>query len=106
MAKKLIPRKTFKSKDDFHNFVENEKAWMYSRIVEAITESFECGKLETCILEAKIEDVGTVLTMNSDIEDWETSLSLAIEWYKNQELYEECSKIQNLIRKIRDYLHT
>jgi len=77
---------------------------MFTRIVDSIESSFKAGNLEACIFEAKIVDAGTVVTMNSHIEDWRQSLSLALAWNEKQERYEECAKIQSLIRKITEHL--
>lgn len=102
MVKRSIPHKVFATKEDFHRFVKNEKAWMYSRIVEAIEEAFHDSEMKACIFEAKIEEAGTIITMNSETEDWEKSLSLAMKWNEKQENYEECIRIQKLINEIKD----
>jgi hypothetical protein len=103
MAKKSVkvPQKFFETKDEFQTFVENEKEWMYTRIVEAIEQAFRNGQIEAHIFEARIEETMSVIAMNSEMEEWEKSLSLAMAWYEKQEKYESCAKILKLINEIR-----
>jgi hypothetical protein len=107
MAKRIkkIPQKIFETREDFQYFIENEKEWMYSRIVEAIRFSFEHGYAEAKILEAKIEESMSSIAMNSEVEDWDHSLSLALKWYESQENYEECASILKLIDDIRTVIN-
>jgi len=101
---KVIPQKSFKTTDDFQSFVEKEREWMYNRIVEAISESFSQGFTEAYIFEASIQETMSVITMRSEIGEWIRSLSLAMQWNENQERYEVCIKIRNLIQDIRTSL--
>ena len=96
--------KTFATKEDFQSFINNEKEWMYNRIYEAISNSFKKGWLEAKIMEARIEESMSVITMNSDLDDWVESLTLALKWYESQEKYERCSEIFKMIKDIRVYI--
>lgn len=99
-----VPQKFFETKEEFQTFVENEREWMYTRIVEAIEHAFKSGQIEAHIFEARIEETMSVIAMNSELEEWETSLSLAMKWYEEQEQYEKCAKILKLIKEIRTVL--
>lgn len=102
MAKNLkVPQKYFSTSEEFHNFVEAERAWMYSRIFEAIEHAFKNGKPVAKILEAKIEESMSVISMDSERDEWENSLGLALKWYEEEENYEKCTEVFNLINDIR-----
>lgn len=101
MAKKVkVPLKNFATNEEFHKFVENEKEWMYNRIVNAIEQAYNDNKLEAVIFEAKIQESMSIIVMNSELGDWENSLKLAIKWYETLENYEKCSSISKLIENI------
>ena len=105
MAKTVkVPQKFFETNQDFQDFVENEREWMYNRIVESIEYSFRNGYDIAPILEAKIEDTMKVICMNSESEEWVKSLSLALKWNEEQENYEKCSSIFELIEEIKKEL--
>lgn len=99
-----VPVKYFTNREEFQEFLEKEKRWMYTRIVEAISLAFKNGRAEANIFEAKIEETMSTIVMNSEIEDWTHSLNLAIGWYQDLEEYEECARIKKLIDKIRTVL--
>jgi hypothetical protein len=103
-AQMKVPLKTFSTKEDFQSFVSNEKEWMYNRIYEAISYSFKKGWLEAKIMEARIEETMSVITMNSDLDDWIESLTLALRWYESQENYEKCAEIFRMMKEIRAYI--
>ncbi len=104
MARKkdIVPKKTFATKEDFRDFVEKEKEWMYERIVQCIKYAYKYHLIEAKVLEASIEETMTVIEMNSYAEDWVESLSLAITWYERSENYEKCSEILKLLNTIQD----
>lgn len=107
MAKKTqlkVPLKTFATKEEFQAFVTNEKEWMYNRIVDAITISYKKGWLEAKIMEARIEETMSIITMNSEMDDWIESLTLALKWFETQEKYEKCADIFKMIKEIKGYI--
>jgi hypothetical protein len=55
-------------------------------------------------MEARIEETMSVITMNSEMDDWIESLTLALKWYEAQEKYEKCSDIFKMIKEIRSYI--
>lgn len=99
---KSVPHKYFSTNDDFHDFIETQKEWMYARIVESIELAFINDYDQAPILLATIEDRNNVITINSEYDDWIRSLQLALNWYKNLECYEECGRIYKLINEIKD----
>ena len=103
MAKKQlkVPRKVFANQAAFTEFVENEKEWMYNRIVEAIGVAFNSGKTKAFILEAKLEDSMSLFNVDSTNDEWEYSLSLALDYNTAKENYEKCSDILKLMKSIR-----
>jgi hypothetical protein len=96
-----VPTKFFFTKDDFETFIEEEKSWMYSRIIKSIEYAWKNGHDEAHILDAKIEDSMTIISMNSSRSEWVNSLELALEWYSGEEKYEQCADLLKLINKIR-----
>jgi hypothetical protein len=103
MAKRSVkvPQKSFLTRDDLQNFIDKEKEWMYTRIVDAIEAAYKAGQLEAHIFEAKIEETMSVISMNSEIQEWENSLTLAMKWFEQTEQYEKCAKILKLITNVR-----
>lgn len=101
MAKRKIPVKRFESSSAFQDFIDTERDWMYTRIIEAITDAHKNFKDKAVIFEAKIEETMSSISMESERCEWENSLSLAIKWYVSTEEYERCSEIQKLIELIR-----
>lgn len=105
MAKKnqmRAPQRVFPNQEAFTTFVENEKEWMYNRIVEAIHDAFLNGKTKAFILEAKIEDTMDVFHVDSAMEEWDYSLGLALEFNTIKENYEKCSDIVKLKKSIKN----
>jgi hypothetical protein len=104
MARKkdIVPKKTFSTREEFRKFIEEEKEWMYNRIIQSIRYAHKYHLVEAKVLIASIEDTMTVIEMNSFAEDWIESLSLAITWYEMREKYEECSEVLKLMKSIQN----
>lgn len=100
--KENVPLKTFKNNESFQLFINDEKDWMYTRIVDSIQECFSMNEKLAVVMEAKIEDTMSVITISSDVVEWPTSLSMAIDWYSKDENYEKCAKIRDLIKSINE----
>ena len=99
MAKKRLksaPKKYFKTREDFYQFIDDEKEWLFSRFADAIEEAYRKGHIEAQVLDAQIEETMTIIKMTSKIEEWENSLNLALDWNIVQEKYEICSTIVKL----------
>ena len=105
MARKTvkIPQKYFETKDEFQSFIENEKTWMFTRIVTAIRDSLTRGENEVKLLEARISETSSVITMKSTIDEWHVSLNLGLEWFIQEENYEYCAVIKKLISDVEEY---
>jgi len=104
MAKRKIPVKNFLTNEDFQEFIEKEKEWIYFRVIEAIEKSFFEGSDCADIMEAKIADPMSKIQMKSEIYEWCNSLKLALKWFEKEENYEKCGEILKLIRDIEEYL--
>ena len=98
----IIPHKTFETAEKFQIFIDEEKSWVYARIYEAIHESFNAKKDIAHIMEAKIEDTMSLMTIDSGRDEWLESLELAMVWYVSTENYEKCAKIRDLIESIEN----
>lgn len=102
MAKrKITPLKKFDTNQDLQEFIDQEKAWMYGRIVEAIISAHNNLEDRAVILEAKIRETMSVVTMNADKSEWTNSLSLALKWYESVEEFEKCSEVIKLLEHIK-----
>ena len=102
MAKRRrIPVKSFETSKEFQEFIDIEKDWMYSKIYEGIKEAFLNNEEQADILDAKIEETMSLISMKSDKGEWIKSLNLAINWYESNELYEKCAIFLKLVKKIK-----
>ena len=97
---KKIPLKHFKTNLDFQMFIDEDQEWMYERIFAAIQEAVFSSSDYADIMKAKIAETNKVINMKSHRADWKTSLNLAIKWHIDQENYERCAEITNLIKQI------
>jgi hypothetical protein len=100
MAKRKTPLKNFLTKEDFREFIDREKEWMYTRITEAIEKAFFEGSEYADIMEAKITETMSKIQMRSENHEWVTSLKLAMKWYESEENYERCGELLELIKSI------
>jgi hypothetical protein len=103
MAKRRrkTPVKSFSTSLELQEFIDVEKEWMYNRIVEAIEDSYYRSTDTAEVFEAKIAESHSIIYMRSDREEWTNSLSLALDWYESEEMYEKCSKVLKLINDIK-----
>jgi hypothetical protein len=102
MAKRRIPVKHFPTNEEFQNFIESEKDWMYTHIINSIEKAFFEGSDYAEIMEAKISASMSTITMKSQRYEWVTSLKLAMKWYEDEEKYERCIEILKLIKSIQE----
>ena len=77
--------------------LKKKKPQVYRSLVEGITEAFKNKKEEIKLCEVK--HTNTFVTVHKDM--WSGSLAKALDFYIEREEYEECSKIKNLIDKIK-----
>ena len=69
---------------------------VYQSLIEGITEAFEINLNEIKLCELKYAN--TYLTVHKNA--WSSSLARALDFYIEQEEYEECIKIKKLIEKL------
>jgi hypothetical protein len=102
MARRRIPVKSFETNREFRDFIDEEKEWMYTRIVESIKDAYDRSLDQADVMEAKITESMSVISMKSDRSEWITSLKLALSWYESVEKYEKCAELVSLIKDIED----
>ena len=102
MAKRRIPVKHFLTSEEFQNFIESERDWMYTHIISSIEKAFFEGSDYAEIMQAKISETMSTITMKSERYEWVTSLKLAMKWYEDEEKYERCAEILKLIKSIQE----
>ena len=73
-----------------------KKPQVYRSLVEGITEAIKNKKNKIKLCEVK--NSNTYITVEK--QEWKESLDSALQFYINEEEYEECSKIKNLIDKL------
>lgn len=73
-----------------------KKPQVYKSLIEGVSEAIKTNKEEIKLCEVKYTN--TYLTVHKN--NWSSSLARALNFYIEQEEYEECSKIKNLINKI------
>ena len=83
------------SLEDFEAKAQKRK--VYKSMVENITEGVELKLESVNIAEIKNHDV----IINVPKTEWKGGLKNAMNYYIEKEEYEECTKIKNLIEKIK-----
>ena len=73
-----------------------KKPQVYRSLVEGISEAIKNKKNKIKLCEVK--NSNTYITVEK--QEWKESLDSALQFYINEEEYEECSKIKNLIDKL------
>ena len=91
----------FDSRDDFYHFLESEKDEMYSIIWKGIDTAQSLGETSAYVAEIYLVKERAFIDLISSKEEWEGSLSLAMNYYAQCEEYENCAKLKRLIAKIK-----
>ena len=73
-----------------------KKPQVYRSLIEGISEAIKTNKEEIKLCEVK--NSNTYITVEKP--EWKGSLDSALQFYINEEEYEQCSKIKNLIDKL------
>ena len=76
--------------------LSSKKHQVYKSLIEGVSEAIKNDKKEFKLCEVK--NSGIYITVEKP--EWKDSLDKALEFYENEEEYEECSKIKNLIDKL------
>lgn len=81
---------------DAEYFFEEEKDFVYTRIIQAVKEGIELG-LETVRL---FELNGTNTYLSAHRPGWKAGLEKAIEYFVSVEKYEQCAEVQKMIEDL------
>ena len=90
------------SADDVHDYFfgyDTDKGLIYENIVKSINEGIKSNVDFVTVFEIIIND-GEDIIMDSYREEWPQSLSEAMSWYEQQEEYDICAKIRDLLQKL------
>ena len=82
------------SLEDFET--KSKKRQVYKSLVQSISEGVEFKLESVNVAEIKHHDI----IINVSKSEWKSGLKKAMEYYIKTEEYEECSKIQELIKKL------
>lgn len=88
-----IPSIPVLEEEDAEDFFEIEKEFVYSRIVQAVTEGIQTDLTEIRLFELN----GTDTYITSKRENWEAGLLAAREHFVLTEKYEMCDQVTKLI---------
>lgn len=80
----------------FDDEISSKKPQVYSSLVEGVSEAIKANKNEIKLCEVKNSNI--YITVGKP--DWKKSLDSALQYYIDNEEYEKCSKIKNLIDKL------
>ena len=73
-----------------------KKPQVYRSLIEGISDAIKNNNSEIKLCEVK--NSNTYITVGK--REWKGSLDSALQFYENEEEYEQCSKIKNLINKL------
>jgi hypothetical protein len=82
---------------EYNEELKSKKHQVYKSLVEGVTEAVKNNKEEIKVCE--IKNSGIFITVEK--QEWKNSLDSALQYYINTEEYEQCSKIKNLLEKIK-----
>lgn len=91
---------TFRIRDHFQDFLEEEKEQMYTTIWKSIDEAHAAGRKEAYVAEIYLEEEGVYIDMTSEKHEWNNSLKLALDYFASEEMYEICAQIKALMESI------
>lgn len=85
---------------DVGEFLEEEKTKFFKSIVKSIELAF-MNKIESAIVaEFHIDESNSIISITIEEDDWDESLSLALQHYELIEDYEGCLRLKQLISDI------
>lgn len=91
-----IPSIPVLEEDEADEFFEENREWVYDRILQAIDEGIELKRDNIRLFELN----GTGVYITSNREDWKNGLESAIEYYVGLEKYEKCIVAKQLMNKL------
>jgi hypothetical protein len=92
---------SLKTQEEFNNLIKGRDLKISKAIVESILDNIDSKKRYIYVLEIKIEDEETVIDLTVDRQEFVHTLEKNLEIYVENELYEECSVIQQTIKKLK-----
>ena len=81
---------------EFNEELSSKRPQVYKSLIEGVSEAIKKNKKVIKLCEVKNSNI--YITVEKP--EWKDSLDKALEFYENEEEYEECSKIKNLIDKL------
>ena len=81
---------------EFSEELNPKKRQVYKSLVDGVSEAIKTNKNEIKLCEVKNSNI--YITVGK--QEWKKSLDSALQYYENEEEYEECSKIKNLLDKL------
>ena len=79
--------------EDAKYFFEDEKSFVFARIVQAVEEGLKTNQKNIKLFE--LNATGVYIT--SQKENWKSGLQSALDYFIESEQYEKCSHIQDMI---------
>ena len=81
---------------DFNEELNPKKRQVYKSLIEGVSEAIKTNKKEIELCEVKNSNI--YITVEKP--EWKNSLNSALQYYENEEEYEECFKIKKLIDRL------
>jgi hypothetical protein len=88
-----IPTIPVFDEEDAKFFFEEERSFVYARIVQAVKEGIKANVNSIRLFELN----GTGVYITSQKENWKSGLQDALDYYIECEHYEKCSEVQDLM---------
>lgn len=85
--------------EDMSDYLRSNKESFFGLIIEGIKQCIGDGIELIDIIHFFVKDTKIVIQVKKD--DWNTTLSLALEYFESVEDYEKCIEIKNLINNIK-----
>ncbi len=81
---------------EYNEELKSKKHQVYKSLIDGVTEAIKTDKEAIKLCEVK----NTNIYITVEKPEWKESLDSALQYYIDNEEYEECSKIKNLIDKL------
>lgn len=89
--------KKVKNKDEMNDFLKNEKELFFTNLIVCIQTAWEAGESMVDIAKFHIVETETIMDIAINSDDWFESLHLALYYFEDEENYENCKEIKQLI---------
>ena len=81
---------------EYNEELSTNKQKVYKSLIDGVSEAIKSNKKEIKLCEVK--NAGIYITVEKP--EWKNSLNSALQYYENEEEYEECFKIKKLIDRL------